>query len=166
MTHPQSNDLQCIHRSGCVYATACHQAGHCTSTTHTPPASNLRLDIGAMLAFIRQSIFSKRFRFYEALQKRAEAYLPGARPAWPDALNLLTDEDWIAAYRDIDIDGAVSYIPSAVETPAPLPQMIAQQRERIRNQIESEHCGHGQGNPRNCPDCTPEQVKTSSEPSV
>jgi len=28
---------------------------------------------------------------------------------------------------------------SAVETPAPLPQMVAQQRERIRNQLEAEH---------------------------
>jgi hypothetical protein len=32
-----TTDPQCIHRSGCLYATACHEAGHCTSTTHSQP---------------------------------------------------------------------------------------------------------------------------------
>lgn len=30
-----TKDLKCIHRAGCVYISACRDAGHCTSTTHT-----------------------------------------------------------------------------------------------------------------------------------
>lgn len=57
------------------------------------------VNIDSILRFVKQSIFSKRHQFYAKLDRCAQAHLaePGKRIAWPDALSVLTDEDWAAA---------------------------------------------------------------------
>jgi hypothetical protein len=49
------DDPQCVHRTGCVYISACQDAGHCTSTTHTKPEATSSKTV-TLAERIRQSI--------------------------------------------------------------------------------------------------------------
>lgn len=75
-------------------------------------------DVTKLLAFVKQSGFSKRYRFYRTLQERVATKLddPSVMPAWPDALNLVNDEDWATAYHDAFGDVALPLVESGHET--------------------------------------------------
>lgn len=83
------------------------------------------LDIGSILRFVKQSIFSKRRVFFEKLESLANAHLDdkSLRLKWPDALTVLTDDDWIAATLSIS-DSVALHTPETSEPQSPVERAL------------------------------------------
>lgn len=86
---------------------------------YEPPHSNELLDVGAILLKAHWAIFSKRHQFFRKLEELANAHLSDKSLSllWPDALTVLTRQDWLEAARIIDWQPA--------ETPASLRGQIS-----------------------------------------
>lgn len=97
VTHDETHDERA---GGC---------GHKVLANPPAPQSSNPVDIGAVLRLVKQSGFSKRAAFFRALEELNAKKLEGTgcRPAWPHAIEILTDEDWIAASRALTADGSI-----------------------------------------------------------